>query len=285
MRSFYKYGIFLIPYILGSCQEIIELDLPNTDPQLIIEGELIYWAEEPEENSAIVQLSTSGDFYLEDAFNPVTQATVQIDDLESGITYDLSPQENQPGTFQNRQIPLDSGRTYRLQVDYSGNQYVAEGTVLPVAELDSFSYRFREKTPLLDAGYYFFFSGRTPKERGINYYRFKIFENDSLYDEPGDYLIQSDEFLRAKIDTLQLANYAFELEDTVRIEMFSLNKDVYNYYNQLVELLFNDGGLFSSPPRNPDTNIRNITDPDKPPLGFFQVSSALRGGAIVEERE
>lgn len=277
--------ILLCSGLAWGCQEIIELELPNTDPQLVIEGEVTYWAEEPENNLAQVRIATSGNYYDADAFNPVNDASVQIEDLNNSRVYDLFAIEDEPGYYRNRSIPLDSGNTYRLQVSYDGNLYTSEGTILPVAELDSFSYKYRPNTPLLEPGYYFFFSGRTPKERGINYYRFKIYENDSLYNEPGDYLIQSDEFLQAQIDTLQLSNYSFDLADTVRIEMYSLNRDVFEYYNQLVELLFNDGGLFSSPPRNPDSNIVNVTNPDDPPLGFFQVSSALQGGAVVEDRQ
>jgi len=278
VRYFSYIALFIL---LGSCQEVIELDLPNSDPQLVIEGELIRWVEDPERDYAQVTISATGNYYDEEAFTPVSEALVQIEDLNAQQVYDLPLQENQPGVYQSREIPVMLGNQYQLRVEYEGNLYQAEGTVLPVAELDSFSYRFREETLLLEEGYYFFFSGRTPKERGINYYRFKIYEDDSLYNEPEDYLIQSDELLQADIDTLQLANYAFDLGDSVRIEMFSLNKDVFNYYNQLVELLFNDGGLFSPPPRNPDTNIINVSNPNLPPLGFFQVSSALDGGAIV----
>lgn len=286
MKKYYSYSLLVLWGVLGwSCQEIIELELPNTDPQIVIEGEVTYWEFQPENNQARVKVATSGNYYNTETFAPVTDADVQIEDLANSQTYDLLPQEDDPGIYLNNMIPLDLGNTYRLTVSYDGNLYTSEGSVLPVAELDSFSYKYRQNTPLLEPGYYFFFSGRTPKERGINYYRFKIYENDSLYNEPGDYLIQSDEFLQAKIDTLQLSNYSFDLTDTVLIEMYSLNRDVFEYYNQLVELLFNDGGLFSSPPRNPDTNIINVTNPNDPPLGFFQVSSALSGGAVVREDE
>jgi len=269
----------------GACREVIDYELPVDDPQLVIEGNLTHWAANPEKDEVKVKLSTSGNFYNPDVSNPVTEAVIQVDDLSNGITYDLPPVENEPGTFLNKDIPLALENTYKLRVSYEGNDYESTGTILPVAELDSFSYSYREESVFLDEGYYFFFSGRTPKERGINYYRFKIYEGDSLFNERGDYLIQSDEFLQAEIDTLQLANYAFEEGDSVRIEMYSLERPMFEYYNELVELLFNDGGLFSSPPSNPSTNIINTTNPDRPPLGYFQVSSALGGGATIEVDE
>ncbi|MEK6479210.1 DUF4249 family protein [Catalinimonas sp. 4WD22] len=286
MRDYIIYFIALLLLgSLGACQEVIDYELPVDEPQLVIEGNLTYWADEPEKNIVSVSVSQSGNYYDQEVYNLVNDANLQLDDLTNGITYDLPPIEDQEGIYQNQTIPLVLGDTYRLRVSYQGNEYESTGTILPVAELDSFSYSYREETAFLEEGYYFFFSGRTPKERGINYYRFKIYEDDSLYNDRGDYLIQSDEFLRAEIDTLQLANYAFEVGDSVRIEMYSLEKSMFSYYNELVELLFNDGGLFSSPPSNPTTNIINITNPDQPPLGFFQVSSALGGGATIEEKE
>ncbi len=286
MRSHSIYLVLiLIISGLGACREVIDLELPVDQPQLIIEGNLTYWADDPERNQVSVRVSTSGNYYDENVFHPVNDAILQLDDLQQGTSYDLSPIENQPGLYANTTIPLELGNDYRLRLSYEGNEYESTGTILPVAQLDSFSYSYRKKTIFLDEGYYFFFSGSTPKERGTNFYRFKIYENDSLYNERGDYLIQSDEFLQEEIDTLQLANYAFEVGDSVRIEMYSLDKNMFSYYNELVELLFNDGGLFSSPPRNPTTNIINTTNPQNPPLGFFQVSSALGGGATIEEKE
>ncbi|WPP52560.1 DUF4249 family protein [Catalinimonas niigatensis] len=286
MRSIVVYlSVIVIASVLGACREVIDFELPVDQPQLVIEGSMTYWADDAQRNEVRVIVSTSGNYYNEDGFNPVTEASLQVDDLTNGNTYDIPQIEDEPGLYRNTSVPMELGNSYRLRVMYEGNEYESTSAILPVAELDSFSYRYREETAFLDEGYYFFFSGRTPKERGTNYYRFKIYEDDSLYDDRGDYLIQSDEFLRAKIDTLQLANYAFEVGDSVRIEMYSLDKDMFRYYNELVELLFNDGGLFSSPPRNPTTNIINTTNPDNPSLGFFQVSSALGGGATIEERE
>ncbi len=266
-----------------ACQEVIDLALPVDEPQLVIEGFLTYWEDTPQKNNCTVIISTTGDYYDANDFNPVNDATVELIDLGSQASYTVNRVENNEGIYKSVTIPLDSGRSYKLRVDYAGQSYEATGTLLPVAELDTFTYRYQPEQGFLDEGFYLYFSGRTPKERGINYYRFLIYENDSLYNAPEDYLIQTDEFLKEDIDTLQLANYAFDAEDTVRIEMYSLNKDTYEYYNELLELLFNDGGLFSSPPRNPSSNIQNITDPGQPPLGFFQVSTAFGETVVIEE--
>lgn len=283
-RLIKTYGCLAALFLISACREVIEVDLPNEEPQVVIEGFLTYWEQNPARSNATVTVSTTGNYYDENDFNPATDASVAITDLTDNTVYPLTTDENMPGVYTNEEIPVSPGHSYRLQVNRQEQTYEATGTVLPVARVDSFTYRYQPKRGFLDEGYYLYFSGRTPKERGINYYRFILYEDDSIYNEPEDYLIQDDEVLKAQIDTLQLANYAFEAGDTVRIEMYSLNKGIYEYYNELLELLFNDGGLFSSPPRNPTTNIENMTDSGNPPLGFFQVSTAVDGEVVIEDQ-
>lgn len=62
-----------------------------------------------------------------------------------------------------------------------------------------------------------------------------------------------------------------------------MNEDVYQYYVEFINLLFNDGGVFSPPPVNPDSNIKNITNPENKPLGFIQFSSLQRKRLVIEK--
>lgn len=266
-----------------SCQEVIDLELPNDDPRLVVEGFLNYWIAHPEQNNCTVYLSTTGNYYAEDLSTPVTDAVVEVVDEANEQAYLLAPTEDRPGEYTSQAIPMELEKSYRLHIIHDNQEFQSTGTLLPVAQVDSFSFRFSPERLFREAGYYLYFSGTTPKQRGVNYYRFTIAENDSLYDAPGDYLIQSDELLSAQIDTLQLANYAFDLGDTVSINMYSLNKDMFTYYNELLELLFNDGGIFSSPPSNPTSNIQNLTQPQHPPLGFFQVSTVYGDTIVIRE--
>ena len=55
-----------------------------------------------------------------------------------------------------------------------------------------------------------------------------------------------------------------------------------NYFNQLVNLLFTDGGLFSPPPQNPDTNIRRVRGEDRAE-GYFLVSPIITQLVFIDE--
>jgi len=48
----------------------------------------------------------------------------------------------------------------------------------------------------------------------------------------------------------------------------------------LVNLLFNDGGLFSPPPENPRTNIR-VLEGNGEVLGYFMVSPVLTETVVI----
>jgi hypothetical protein len=62
-----------------------------------------------------------------------------------------------------------------------------------------------------------------------------------------------------------------------------MTREPYNYLNQLLGLLFSDGGLFSPPPQNPDTNIKVVYG-DSPVLGYFVVSPILSEFVLIREK-
>jgi len=75
--------------------------------------------------------------------------------------------------------------------------------------------------------------------------------------------------------------YAFDPGDRVGLELYRMNRDMYDYFSQLVNLLFSDGGLFSPPPQNPDSNI-TVESGDSEVLGFFLVSPVLNENIFIK---
>ena len=116
-----------------------------------------------------------------------------------------------------------------------------------------------------------------------NNYRIRVIENDTLKNQREDYLLFDDTFgLKFFEEGLELG-YPFQENDRVRLELFRLNQDAFDYLNQLVNLLFNDGGLFSPPPQNPETNIQVVRgDPEV--LGYFLVSPVLVRSVVIQAK-
>ncbi len=175
------------------------------------------------------------------------------------------------------------GVTYQLNVLWDENEYVSSGTLLASPTVDSVTYEYQEERLFRDEGYYIKVYGEIPFEDD-NYYRIRVIENDTLKNDRDDYLLFDDTFgLTFFSEGLEL-NYSFDEGDRIRLELFRLNESSYDYLSQLVNLLFNDGGLFSPPPQNPDTNIM-VVEGDSEVLGYFNVSSVLARTIKIEAEE
>ena len=101
-----------------------------------------------------------------------------------------------------------------------------------------------------------------------------MYENDSLYNGVGDFIVSDDKYIKGEFEFK--FGYPFELNDTVKIEMFSLNEDGLDYYTGFIEVLQSDGGLFSPPPVNAPSNISNGA------LGLFQANAVSYQELIIK---
>ncbi|MFD2200700.1 DUF4249 domain-containing protein [Shivajiella indica] len=268
--------ILLFSIGLFSCQEEVNLDLGTVEPMPVIEG---VWTDAGALN--FVRITKSKDFYDEEPNQVIDDALVVIRNLSTGfnIPFRYSNQANRYFPFFN--VGGTIGDTYQLSVIWNGNEYVSEGILMEPPVLDSITYEFREERTFREEGYYITLYGKIPFTEDNNY-RVRIIKNDTLMNNRNDYLLFDDTFGTSILDNgFELTGFPFKANDRVRLELFRLNRDAFDYLNQLVSLLFNDGGLFSPPPQNPQSNIRKIYG-DQEALGYFMVSPVLSETLVIE---
>ncbi|MCH6201632.1 DUF4249 family protein [Aquiflexum sp. LQ15W] len=262
-----RYLILILTLILfSSCQEEVLLDLETLEPIPVIEA---IWTD----NSSInqVKITLSKDYYLEGDNEVVENADVSIKNIDSGavILFFYSP-SNKKYLAQNG-IRGIVGQRYELSVIIGQNEYVSQGTILPPPVLDSVVVEFKEERLFREEGYYLTVYGKIPFTQDNNY-RIRIIENDTLRNSRFDYLLFDDSFGTSILDNgFELSGFPFKANDKIRLELFRLNQGAFDYLNQLVSLLFNDGGLFSPPPQNPQSNIR-LKNGQGSILGYFMTS-------------
>lgn len=250
MKKYLNVYLFLSLVALVSCQEEVHLELKNADKIPVIEA---IWTNSPNANK--VSVIFSRDFYDTLANETIADADVSITNVNSGERVGFMFVE-ELGHF----LPLNNktaeiGNRYRLEVKINELVYFSEGDVLEPPVLDSITYRYNEEQFFRDEGYYVTVYGKIPFEKD-NFYRLKIIRNDTLLNRRSDYLLFDDSFGTSILDNgFELNGTAFERNDKVKLELYRLNQAPYDYLNQLVNLLFNDGGLFSPPPQNPTSNI------------------------------
>jgi hypothetical protein len=268
--------ILLSSILFWSCEETVLLDLNQTAPRLIIEGQV---TNQP--GYQYVKLTRSVGFYDTGDSPAVDDASVLVtDNLGNEIVFVYNPGNVEDSTgFYVPAAPFVGviGRSYTLHVTADGELYEAKDDLQPVTAIDSLTYRINddEQQDPKDDGkiYEVLFYAKEPQER-VDYYLLKYYRNDSLtvyFDT--DIYYADDEVLGENIDGLASPVY-YAMGDTARVEMYSLTRNGFVFYNDLQSLLNSDGGLFSQPPSNSRTNLSNGA------LGYFQ-ASALEWKEII----
>lgn len=278
-------SLFFAVLLSWSCQEIIDLELNEGDPKIVIEGKIV-------NDNAIqkIRVSESLNYYDTGRMSPVLNADISLldenDNLISSFIY--NPQDSSYQTYDS--LSLDIGSEYKIQIAINNELLEAKGRILENPTLDSIYYLSDKEMealgqPVFGEGYFLFVNGRLNNE-GVEYFKLDVTVNDTLRNSRGalSNSVLTSEFFGKEFRALPVPG-SFEEEDTVDLELYTLNEDVYQYYVEFINLLFNDGGVFSPPPVNPDSNIKNITNPENKPLGFIQFSSVQRRSLIIKKRD
>ena len=261
--------ILLTSLLFWSCEETVLLDLEQSTPRLIVEGQV---TNQP--GYQYVRLTRSVGFYDTGDSPAVDDATISVtDNLGNEVQFIHNPgnKSDSVGYY----LPAASftgvvGRSYTLSINADGQLYEAKDDLQPVTSIDSLTYRISdsEKEDPKDDGKFYevLFYAKEPQDR-VDYYLLKYYRNDSLtvyFDT--DIYYADDDVLGENIDGLPSPVY-YAPGDTARVEMYSISRNGYVFYNDLQSLLNSDGGLFSQPPSNSRTNLSNGA------LGFFQASA------------
>ena len=265
----------LLPIMLSSCsEEVITIDLKDAEPKIVIEGTLTDQGE-----PCTVKISTSGDFYKPSEFPPVTGAEVTLLDSEGNLE---TLAEKEPGLYRGNSLTGVESRTYTLTVYAEEKTYEAVSTLMKAVDIDSLTYYFEDDPEIYNEDYedmeegYVFSCYFTDPETKNNYYRIKLTHNGKSL--RGLHLF-SDRYSDGNDIDYDFKNwYLFEKNDTMTVELLSIDKAVYDYFYTLYDVLISEdsGPLFTSIPDNPITNFTNGA------LGYFAAYS-VRSRTVVFE--
>ncbi|MEM9391978.1 MAG: DUF4249 domain-containing protein [Bacteroidota bacterium] len=261
----------LVFLVVSSCEETIIIDSGQADPVIIVEGLIT-----DQNQFHYVRVTRTVDFYDTVATEPITDALVFVQDNRSnfrGYSHNPSGSPDFNGYYiSNEQFAGQVGVEYTVSVTVGDEVYTGKDLLNPVTAIDSLSVDIDEdefEDPE-DEGYFYevLFYAKEPQDRK-DFYLFKFYRNDSLLrDESTDIYFSDDDLLAEEINGVPTAGY-YTIGDMAKVEMYSISRNGFLYYNDLTNLLLGDGGFFGSPPVNPRTNITNGG------LGFFQASSVV----------
>jgi hypothetical protein len=246
----------MLPIILGSCKKIIEVNLNDASPQIVVEGN-IYNTPGP----YAIRVSKTINYSANNQFPPVSGANMIVKDITDGLSDTLT--ESTPGLYLTKKLKGISGHEYQLQLTVGSQNYTANTLLPQPVALDSVSFE-KLSRPGGKIDYYAVINYQDPP--GVsNYYQFTLLVNNRRINNTFAF---EDRLSDGKYvsRTLRTDSAYINLGDSVTVIMNHMGKEGYQYYNTFFQVTGN-GSLQSISPANPISNISNKA------LGYFIASA------------
>lgn len=248
-----KYFLFIISLLFLSCEDIIDVDLNDAAPHLVIIGEI-----NNQTDQQVVTLSKTVPFTSENRFDGLSNAQVEVVDGNGTVFRFI---ERSPGIYVADHFTGMEFEYYQLHVHVEGKTYTASSRMPPLVGVDSVgtavSDLFGEEQKYVALKY------QDPPQEP-NYYRYLI----SVNGEPAQFVyVASDKFNDGKYVSERLGNPDEDLVtgDAVVIYMQCVDKTMYDFWNAVQAT--NPG---TAAPANPPSNISNGA------LGYFSAYSMAK---------
>ena len=267
IRIIYKLTTYLILFILFvislvSCEDVINIDLDEGQPKLVIEASILWQKGTTGENQTI-SLSKSSSYY-ENQIIPANNALVTIANGTNILNF---IEEGTTGNYICYNFIPVIGNTYTLTVIFEGQTYTATEEFIGVPTIDSVEQSVFNGFGNDAVQVKFLFQDEVSQN---NYYLEKYVSSIKLlpeYDVNEDVFTQGNQMFGLYIDGDLKPN------DQLDFTLYGINERYYNYMNILLGQAGGNGGSpFSTAPATIRGNIINNTNEANFPFGYFHLS-------------
>ncbi|WP_158868797.1 DUF4249 domain-containing protein [Maribellus comscasis] len=259
------FPVFIL--LFWGCEKKIDVDLNETNPVIVIEGTL---SDNP--NMARVKISNTTSYFSTEPAEMFAGATVKIAD-EEGRQFELA--ENN-GEYKNDSIIPNANSQYTLSVTIGENIYESVSKMHRTVFIDSMGMVLNEDYSVLQKGYNVYLYFHDPPGEN-NYYRLKMFLNGEEEDAPEDFIVFDDNNTNGKFVELRIRRKIYEIGDTVKYELQTLDKAAYEYFSAVSELI-DENSAVSASPANPNPNFSNGA------LGYFSAYSCDEKTIVIQSK-
>jgi len=263
-KYLYPFCFILVLSAFCSCQKVINLNLQNSAPQYVIEGNV---TDQPGPYTVTITKSVS--FTQDNVYPAVSGAIVVITDNTANVTDTLK--ETTPGNYNTSILAGVSGHQYSLYVNAASNIFTSSSTMPPAVSLDSLYAQvnsFRGNDYQLVPVY----TDPAPIQGKLNYYHFVEIKNDSAI---AAIYIRNDELISNQKITQPLnggeGGSPIIAGDNVTIYLERIDSAIYQYFYGLQQ----SGNSNSASPANPVSNITGGC------LGYFSAHTSSSKSIIV----
>jgi hypothetical protein len=246
---------------LFSCEEDVILDLGKIEKRLVVEAKITN-----DSPIASVCLSYSQNFYDIPENQLLTNATVVLES-EDGTSEILTI--NDEHIYLSSRLQPEFGKNYKLKIKVDEQEFEVTTLLPPPVPITSVNFvpnPFFGTPDSLNV-----FVNVADRVGEDNFFRLRV---NKFGDEPsGEYYLVDDSFGKNGMITMPIYFKNFTFGDTILVELYHLNADIFQYYSGLSENL--SGSFNSIAPGNPVSNM-----PDEV-YGYYAGYSIYRDTIVV----
>lgn len=261
-----------------SCEEVIDIDLRDSQPVLVIQAEL-----GDDRNTQTVYLDRTVPFSASSNSEPVSGASItirwELDEVGGGgfgtmpnypAGQEVSYEEVRPGVYQVSNYRGLEGVKYILHISLNGEEYEAASVMPRAVKIDSIG----ALRSTLFGGDRLVVAVKYQDPIGVeNYYRYKLSRNGVPM---RTILVRNDKFNDGRMVEQNLFDFddEFSMNDAIEVQQQSVNKEVFDFFSAILE---NNPG--AAAPANPPSMFGEGT------IGYFSAYSADRASVTIIDAE
>jgi hypothetical protein len=256
---------------LNACQQVIEIDLNQTNPQYVIVGNIA-----DDGKPCVVEIKQTVNFSDGDNYPKISGAIVTLSD-NAGNKETLT--ETKSGVYETKTIKGTIGRTYSLNVTHQGKTFTASSKMADSTQV--FDIKFIEDAfggppgGIKDSLPNFRAIPLHPDKPNVrNFYRYIQTINGV---EDKSFLIRNDNLSDGKLNAQPLFSFDAPIHrgDKYHLKLMNIDEATYTYFYALTQSSGNGPGGGTTP-SNPPNNILGGA------LGYFSAHSISEITTIVK---
>ncbi len=252
--------------LLDSCTKVIDINLNEADPKIVIEAELLSGT-----HDFTVTITKTGDFFNPGQPETVADATVF---LKKGTDAALNLTDEGNGMYSLKNFTATENMSYFLSVTVEGKTYEATDFLPKNVPLDSLTVGVPENSLFNTSeadSFQIVVNYQDPPD-DLNFYRIRSTVNGIPRSEGAKLLVIEDRYSVGAYFTLPIFTDSYELNDNVDVELMSISHAMFDYFNTLALLVDGSG---SPAPTNPSSNWSGGA------LGYFGAFSVSKQTILV----
>ncbi|MEM8526399.1 MAG: DUF4249 domain-containing protein [Bacteroidota bacterium] len=247
--------LILLFLSLTACEKVIDIDLNESNPQVVIEANL-----QAGEHEFVVQITETASYFDNQLPKTIENASIRLL-AEDGTAVEIPHQNSGLYAEVINAIP---NQTYTLEVEIGAQLYQASSFLPERVKLIDLETEFQEARGPIDEGYLVY--SRFEDDGNVeNYYRLLHKVDGVLRNGGEDLQVVDDNFFNGGMARLPLFQKIFNEGETVTLILQHIEVNSFEYFNSLGDIIASGMGPNSgtAAPGNPNTNWSNDA------LGYF----------------